>query len=232
MLRSVLFVSALTLLTASALAQPDRRVPEVQFRLTGATSYTNISGHPGEDTELFTSGAPHGMLYKLSFDEVSDDPCHLTGRFWAAPDGASDAGDHFERSPIACLGMGATASTRHLEATYPDPDVPVAIHGIQVCHNDRNDNNIKLKGARILVSTLNRDGDLDVRRDAALAQSFERPNCREWSTAQRCPRGQVASGVRIYYHENTNQTSISGLALQCRAVEITRPIRATIGRGD
>ncbi|MEM0961657.1 MAG: hypothetical protein AAGK21_03815 [Bacteroidota bacterium] len=220
--------------------QRERALPEVQYRLTGGVSFTNISGHPGDSIAFMDSPGPHYVLYGLSFQENSDDPCTISGDFWSRPDGGADAvqatrgagsGADGSGAPFNCRGRGS--SDRAVEASYPDPNVRAAIHGIQVCTNNRNDNNIKLKGVRIFTSALNRDGDLDIARDPAHADEFERPNCREpWGRVQRCPVGQVATGVRVYYRadQDRRDQSITGLALRCQALEMTRPLPGVPGR--
>lgn len=227
-MRTGLVFLLLASLTIPASAQ-DRRgsdlQPPTRYRLVGPTTFTNISGHPGTQVTDVDPQPDHSILSSIQFREESDAACGITPLFWGAPNGDRDAFDGWSElvSGLGC--RGTNRSREQISASYPSPGVRTAIHGIQVCHNDRNENNIKLKGARVFVSVLSRDGDREIVRDAALADDFSRNHCRVWSQAQNCPAGQVAVGMRVHYRDNDARNNITGLALECQALEMSSALR-------
>lgn len=196
-----------------------------RYTLTGATTTTAISGNNGTSSTILTSESPNSILYQLRFREGRDRPCYVRAGFWSAPNGwpiNGSTSDNFSgRLWRQC--SGGVYSPQTVSAQFPPGESSglggtAAIHGIQVCTNDRNDNNIRVKGVKILVSMMNQDGQGRIVRSGSYAESFERPNCRKWEQVRRCPQGQVATGLQIFHRGGDNMT---GLALKCRQVTVS-----------
>ncbi|MEM1115436.1 MAG: hypothetical protein AAF845_12620 [Bacteroidota bacterium] len=226
-------------------------VADAQIRLTGPTTTTSTSGSGGTSNGLLTSDdvrdsswqSSHAILSRISIAEAGDNPCALRGRYWRSPSAWS------WNETQSVVGCDNETGFRHSDEGYsrrmagrqPDSNNPTAIRGLQVCTNDRSGRNLKLKGLRVFMATVNQDGSGQVTPDAGLTDAFERPNCRTWTPRVTCPSGQVGVGLKVYYHNGqndrgrnaqTNPDRITGLALQCRAVSITNPpALAPRGRG-
>ena len=218
------------LLLATVSAQTD-----TYLQLSGPITTTLLSGENGDRSFFVTSDVPHAFLVGLTFGERSDNPCYIKAQFYATPNGPDSAvfDDVEIIGPLAGVNCDTDSPTpRSLErirgAFPPGPGV-AAVHGIQVCTNDRNENHVKLKGARILVSAINRNGNGQIVRDPGLAEDFERRNCSAWQEPlRRCPTGTVAVGLQVFTRGTETMT---GLALQCRAATVTVPPQPNTRRG-
>jgi len=258
LMRHLLLLLLLAFTVADATAQIRRAgslraipavAPENRIRLTGSTTTTITSGDGGTSNGMVLSEhvddndwAPsHGILSRLSLAEASDNPCAIRGTFWQAPSSTIEDGerelDFSSGETNYAVRCDTQTGFRHNSAGYsrrsagrsPSSSNPTAIRGLQVCHNDRDGRNYKLKGLRVFMATINQDGNGNVTPDPGLTDEFARNHCREWSREVYCPSGQVAVGVKVYYHDGrnnrgnnarSNPDKITGLALQCRRVTV------------
>ncbi|GAB5533874.1 MAG: hypothetical protein Rubg2KO_01230 [Rubricoccaceae bacterium] len=258
-MKPLLFLLLLAFATVDAAAQTRRApsnlkpvssaVPEIRIRLTGSTTTTVTSGGGGTSNGMVLSehvqtndwNPTHGILSQLSLAEAGDNPCAIRGTYWQAPSSTVEDGERtldFSRGETNyAVSCDNQTGFRHSNAGYsrrsagrsPSSLNPTAIRGLQVCHNDRDGRNYKLKGLRVFMATINQDGNGEVSPDPGLTSTFERNHCREWSREVTCPSGQVAVGVKVYYHDGRNNRGrnaisnpdrITGLALQCRRVRV------------
>ncbi len=218
----------------SSIAQNTSR----QFTTDQAFSTTNITGTAGNRVHTIQPGNNY-MLFRLEFAERGDNPCHLQTYWWRTNPNTGNIQTRMEEWPY-CGNRGHTNRSRRsigVPFYYTGPagsaleipaslDVPMyAVYGMRVCDNDRNPPNRKLKGARVLGSTVDRDGNGLVQRDASLAATpnvvFSRTNCREWRQAQRCDSGQVVVGLDVFSNLLSSQISITGFRLRCAGVTVS-----------
>ena len=195
---------------------------DARYVLSGPTATTPISGDNGTSSFVLTSARPNAILFALWFSERGDDPCKIQSRSWIAPFGFEDNDEPFDNAIWDRCG-GNSGSTRGVVSQFPASTGSVglggaaAIHGVQVCTNNRNGNNLKLKGVKIFASMLNQDGQGRVVRSGSYSETFERTNCRKWEQVRRCGSGQVATSLQVHFRGR----SVTGLALKCRAVTVT-----------
>lgn len=195
----------------------------VNVELYGPITTTPISGNSGYTSISIAPSEPQYYLRSLEFTEAADDPCFMRARFLALQPG----GTEFEQSASTFArfcGTDNTGNSGSRESLFGSSPTPIegytsfaAIHGIEMCSNDRNENNYKLKGVRVFGTHLNADGRADILRDPSFGDDFARTNCRKWEGPQRCPAGSVAVGVNVHSRSN----SITGLALRCQAIRLT-----------
>ena len=211
-----------------------------KIRLVGNITTTGISGNTGSSSFTLIPSQPHSFLRSLLFRERGDEPCFMQASFvhyTLGPDHEYEPsnGEQLDtRVDFRCgtnwmgtssrqtMEQGVQSTTKRVRPpsapTVDGYESHVAIHGLQVCTNDRNDRNIKLKGIKIFGTRLNPNGRGRVVRDASFSDQFTRSHCRKWETAQVCPSGEVGVGLDVYRRGD----SITGLALRCQEVRMTR----------
>jgi hypothetical protein len=190
----------------------DHPAPAATWALTGSISHTSISGFAG--TEVHTLGVANSdvnAVYALLSRERSDDPCYFAIGTENVNNAALDA------APIVdlCGSNGPTSS--YLHADYLDIDAAGSgdhnfISGVVVCMN-RNDD--KVKGISVVGKKLMSDGTLV---SLSVLGSPPRPNCDGWESWSQCPAGQIATAVDAHFATGNTFRSLTGIALQCRAV--------------
>ena len=218
--------------------QPAARQFERQIGVqTGNVTTRNISGQPSDGAVTLMPGG-NAVFFGAIIGERSDAPCHLIAYFWKKPTPQSD----FEFVTEEYAYCGSTAESRRSSREYVgigdshavqtsywtvdgvSPYLGETLHaatGVQVCDNDRNQNNIRMKGLRFFGATVDRDGNRRVNGDSALTNTEERNHCREWRTAQTCPGQQVMVGLDVHYRADGNDPySITAIAPKCAPLTI------------
>lgn len=204
---------------------------------TGTVTTRNISGQPSDGAVTILPGN-NAVFFGAIIAERSDAPCHLYAYFWRKPTPQADF-EFVEEEYSYCGSNGPTNSSKKyvgigdshvVQTSYwtvdgVSPYLGGTLHaarGLQVCDNDRNQNNIRMKGLKLFGATVDRDNNQSINRDSALDNSEQRTNCREWRTAQTCPNNQVMVGFDIHYRaDGTDPYSITALAPKCAPVTIT-----------
>lgn len=194
---------------------------------------TNISGKPGKESKLLNAAsvatvwksdatvAPPKVvaITSLAGREKTDKPVQISiGVFNTEYDTPSSAWrriDVYNHMGGSNVRSGwEWKSTDGNDSSMKVLSVQGYVHGIQVCLNNAE---TRLKGVKVLASALHDDGVF--RRDPALQEVFERPNCSKWQNTQLCPVGQIAVGARVH----SEAGAATGIALQCQAVKRVLP---------
>lgn len=204
---------------------------------TGSVTTRNISGQPSDGAVTLLPGN-NAVFFGAEIAERSDAPCHLKAYFWRKPTPQADFEFVIEEysycgsrgptnSSMKYVGIGDShaVQTSYWSQDGISPYLGGTLHaarGLQVCDNDRNQNNIRMKGLRFFGATIDRDGNRSVNSDAALTNTEERNHCREWRTAQTCPNNQVMVGLDIHYRADGSGDpySITALAPKCAPLTI------------
>jgi hypothetical protein len=85
--------------------------------------------------------------------------------------------------------------------------------GIAVC-TGANKDDPSVHGYKLTGAVLEADGKL---RSGKAAVKAEFDDCKKWQPERTCPKGSVATGVRVYFDDGEH--GIVGLALRCHALE-------------
>ena len=195
---------------------------------TGSAETLNVSGVAGGTAVTKMPGA-NAILWGVHLDESGDKPCDLEMYWWRYDEGTrrqglfgtsfrlcgdQNSGNGFvgvgySNSYVVMGANNAPTGNPHVLA----PSVYLAAHGLRVCLNRRGD---RIKGIRLLGSTVNQDGAGEVRRDFGLMRDFERTNCNEWKTIRKCDTGEAIVGLDVHHSDG----EIHGLAPKCAAVTV------------
>ncbi|MEL6614415.1 MAG: hypothetical protein AAFQ43_01680 [Bacteroidota bacterium] len=219
------------------------------YRPTGSVTTTAVSGTAStyEIGTLRNFGAD--VIYSLSlYEGASGGMCAAEATGWTAQRGFfptqrwqhSDRFDHLTerlgsatRTVVDCRGGRRSAHTveadfpRPPQSTTPGPQ-PIrirghygtpALTGVRVCTDGSTEGTVF--GIRAEFSTLNEGGNGRIQRSGE--ETVEIRGCRQWQRAQRCPKGQVASGVDLHYTSGgqLKGSRMTGVALRCQAIEIS-----------
>jgi hypothetical protein len=186
----------------------------VTWSLTGSTTPTDISGFAGSD--IFHLGdadsTTHGV-YALLSRERSDDPCFFAIGTEDLNDATRDTAPEVDR----CGEKGPKSD--YLHADYLDVDAGGSgdhnfVSGVSVCMNSAGD---KVKGIDVVGKQLTSSGTLV---GLAMFGSPPRIHCSEWESWVQCPTGQIATAVDAHFSGGNTFESLTGIALQCRALTV------------
>lgn len=200
---------------------PADDAPQVVYRFQPSWGTPRgISGRSGSHVKegradhRWSSTSP---LFRIEMGEKSDKPCMIR-MFWSWHTGHNDS-DVFE----SCSGSATSRSKRRVGASsVPQGSPRAAIRGLQVCSNNRNGSQYRVKGLRVWMATVTETGDGVVTNGGR--EEFERANCRRWETRRMCPAGEVVVSLDVHYQQNANgPEEITGLAPRCAA-----PYRHTV----
>ncbi|GAB5534517.1 MAG: hypothetical protein Rubg2KO_07660 [Rubricoccaceae bacterium] len=222
-------LSALLALSPAAPAPDSLETPARTLSITTGTVETlNVTGVAGGSSDTRMPGG-NAILWGLHLDEASDKPCDLE-LFWWRQDTSSRTQGLFKTTFRLCgdktssdgfVGVGYSNSyivwdSNGVPTGNPHvlaPSVFLAAHGVRACLNRRGD---RIKGVRLLGSTVNQDDAGEARRDFGLMRDFERTNCNTWKTIRKCDVGDVVVGVDIHHSDG----EIHGLAPKCAPVTV------------
>lgn len=87
------------------------------------------------------------------------------------------------------------------------------VTGVAVCTGKSKDDPA-VHGIQLTGAVLQPDGSL---KAAKATVKLEFADCRKWQPPRTCPKGNVATGVRVYYDDDEH--GAVGLALRCHALE-------------
>jgi hypothetical protein len=211
-------------LTAGLLAIVPPAVCDTVVSLTGAVAPSAVSGFAGTP---FTIGGAQGAraVYGIMSVERRDKPCLVT----AMTEDANDSGDDSGGTKNLC---GNDATSNEMTAQFSDRDFAkrTFVRAVRVCMNKDNE---RVKGIQIRGRQIDADGnvsDLPSRYPdssgttglSALvdlnAPSDQRPHCDGWKKWVECPTGQIATAITAHFGAGSTPRSLTGIALQCRAV--------------
>lgn len=191
--------------------------------LTGPITPSEVSGFGGTP---FTLGLPDGTygVYGLMSAERDDKPCYIASMAEDVNDSSGDSG------AIKNL-CGGNATGSEMRTQFGDIKFArrTFVRALRVCMN--NDNN-QMKGFQIRGRGIDVNGNvIDLPpRHASLAgygmseladlnaPSDERLRCEIWKKWVECPQGQIATAVTAHFGPGSSPRSLTGLALECRAV--------------
>lgn len=202
--------------TPIALPSSDDDEPEMvwRYRPSGGTALP-VSGRTSSRVLSGTAwnGLNGGPIYAIEMGERNDRPCYLKV-FYTRQNAQYRESEEFE----VCAGSGPTSSSRRrIGAATPAPGtsrVP-ALRGLQVCSNDRNGSNYRVKGLRVRMGRSHETGSGSVSNDPSGNDDFARSNCRDWEQLRMCPAGQVIVALDVHYSLGGGQGAITGLAPRC-----------------
>lgn len=177
---------------------------EVAPHPVGEPSYSSVSGFTGSNR--FSLDLETDFIQDLRWGEDNDRPCF----FYVRGAGVSPAMKHN-------FFPSCSASVYSYEYLGLGDDRSV-ISRLDVCNN--NNNNKRLKGARIFGTRINEDGSTTF--GPALDEAV-RQNCDVWSRSVLCPSDQFATGIVIHSNESSGgKQQAVGLQLICRRISVER----------
>lgn len=195
-----------------------------KISLTGTATPTEISGFAGTP---FTLGVPEGTrgVNGLWSTERGDKPCHIASMTEDINDSSDDSG------ALKDL-CGKNPTSKEIKAQFDDTKFPkrTFMRALRVCMNN---DNTRVKGFQIRGRTIDDGGkvsDLPPRYpDSAGAAGLsalvdlnapydQRPNCNGWKKWVECSDGQIATALIAHFEAGSPPRSLTGIALQCRAV--------------
>lgn len=202
-----------------------------QFKLGNRVNVTPVSGYASVYKEMGENN-PYLAIKGLEWGEKSDDPCaarvisqHLNGHAETELVLGENVNDYvwgglvkgaYGNIKLGCSGNGKKAAA----LSYGQ-----YVYKVRVCTTDkRNTSKNKLKGIRFWFRTPENDGYKDGDKvklidQASYQQAIHKPHCDKWHKPVSCGKGEVAAKVRLHYHSNTNNPSLSGIALVCKKVK-------------
>ena len=182
-------------------------------RLDNQAMTTAISGTSGSRVTTL-NGPRNYVLQAIEFSERGDNPCYIKAFFVTARHGYGTEQYTTEESD----SCSASNNDKKVVSTGNSNAPLEAIHAIQVGHNKAGD---KVKAVRINGSSIDQDGSGDVRQDAGMTDSFERPNFKEpWKNRVSCPVGQVAVGLVLHHTGFNDDSRLEGIALKCASATV------------
>ena len=197
---------------------------DTQVLLTGPVTLSKISGFAGTP---FTLGKPEDArgVYGLWSAEGDDKPCQIAAM-------KEDINDYHQDSDAIKDLCKKKATSSRISAGFGDIKFPrhTFVRSLRVCMNNGND---RLNGFQIRGRVIDGRGnvaDLPQRHGSLAgssgmlpltdlnAPSDQRLHCDSWQKWVECPEGQVAAALTVHFGPGSGSRSVTGIALQCRAV--------------
>jgi len=85
---------------------------------------------------------------------------------------------------------------------------------VAVC-TGKNKDDPAVHGIKLTGAILESDGTLKLGKASA---KLEFPDCKKWQPERTCPKGSVATGIRVYTDDDEH--GVVGLGLRCHALEV------------
>lgn len=223
-LRVSLAVAAFTI--ASAL--PIANARDNRISLTGEVSVTDISGIAGTPVVV---GEPKGTqaVYGIFSLERDGTPCYIEALTEEVNNYGKDSGFTQNR-------CGLNPGGDKLQARFGDIRFArgTFVRAVRVCMTE---DGAKIKGIQLRGREFGEDGTMvDLPRryaeppsSASLedlvdlnAPSDMRLHCDVWKGWVECPPGEIATAITAHFRPEPQPDSLTGIALQCRALNSTR----------
>lgn len=192
--------------------------------LTGSVTPTEISGFGGTPFNLGSPESTHAV-YGLWSIERNDKPCYIG----ALTEDVNNSKDTSNEIKNLC-GNNPTSDEMKVQFGGIKFADRTFVRALRVCMNN---DNTRLKGLQVRGSKIDDNGnvsDLPARYPESSgssgltplvdlnAPSDQRPNCDGWKKWVECPQGQIATAITAHFSAGTSPRSVTGIALQCRAV--------------
>jgi hypothetical protein len=223
-------MTGLQLVCATARTEPKPTPPVPPFAIDASTLFTSdVSGFPGKAVRV---GAPSTVGFAVgSLDsyEQRDNPCKLSVgsdavreplvHTWTSEMLRYDDADRCDGSPGDRIRVELGFFPSFIEA-HRDDLWQAFVSGVRICTNN---DGTRLKGFEIKGRTVMVAGDGIVVDDAVLdrdASQDARQHCNDanWKRWVACPGQQVATAVLVHFEAGNAPRSVTGLALECRAI--------------
>jgi hypothetical protein len=197
---------------------------DTELSLTGSVTPTDISGFGGTP---FTVGHPESTqaVYGVWSVERNDKPCYvgaLTEDINNSKDITGEIKSLCGNNPTSKEMKVQFGGIKFAEHTF--------VRALRVCMNK---DNTRLKGLQIRGRKIDENGNVsdlpprypDSSGSSGLtplvdlnAPSDQRLNCDGWKKWVECPQNQIATAMTAHFSAGPNPRSVTGIALQCRAV--------------
>lgn len=183
-------------------------LPEVTFVPTGEPKYSGVAGYSGDSAGILD--AESEFIHRIDWGVSGDRPCYVKMVGYNAL--SKMQGEYL--SIDSNYGACELSDDSRRAVILPGE---VLIGQIEVCSTGNSKRS--LSGIRISGDRPKADGSTTV---SPVVDRSERPNCAEWSTAQRCPDGTYGTGLVVHNDKYGDVRSIVGLQLICREIEVRR----------
>ncbi|MDQ3185351.1 MAG: hypothetical protein M3Q16_02595 [Pseudomonadota bacterium] len=198
--------------------------------LIGAVTPTEISGVGGTS---FTLGMPTGThgVYGLWSMERDGKPCYVATM-------TEDVNKYEEDSGAIKDLCGAKATSSEMKLEFGDVEFEqrTFVRALRACMDQDNSH---VKGLQIRGSAIDGNGnvaelpakyaetstspDSSVLSGKSMLSDLNAPialrrNCDNWKNWVECPEGRIATAITVHFGPESDPGSLTGIALQCRAV--------------
>lgn len=191
-----------------AMAAADASGQTFTIQTSGGAGWRNTSGVATSSHQDIMAPA-NQVLVAIEFGERADVPCYIRPLFWS---GSGGSGSEVFRM---CDGQQGDL----LRAQLPGyAQYGRAVDGLRICTRSQNG---RLKGITLYGATLGPNG---ADRDPGITDPKDRARCNDQQDRVNCPRGQVVTGLRIWYDNSTglgrtpSRKQVEGLMPFCSRV--------------
>jgi len=212
------------LLASFILAFTTSAICDSKVSLTGTITPSEISGFAGTP---FTLGMPEGThgVNGLWSVERNDKPCYIASMTEDVNNSGNDSGaikNLCDKNATSSEIKAQFGETQSAKRTF--------VRALRVCLNN---DNTRVKGFQIRGRRIDDNGNVsylpvrypDLSGSSGLsalvdlnAPSASRSHCDGWKKWAECPDGQIATALIAHFGAGSKPRSLTGLALQCRAV--------------
>lgn len=186
-----------TALAASAAAVQD----------PAAETFSGVSGKAGENQTLVATEHDDQALRSLKLFDYDARACVIE----------VGAGSLAGGKAVSTVGRSKVCEPRSAEA-WQTLDVGAGrfITSIQVCTRTHESGAVRVRGVRVQSASLEPGGAL---KPAKESTEIQLAGCKEWQPRKVCPRGAVATGLRVSYERAAE--GFSGMELRCHRLKTT-----------
>ncbi|HEY6562130.1 MAG TPA: hypothetical protein VI072_32910 [Polyangiaceae bacterium] len=172
-----------------------------------AETFSGVSGKAAENQKLVATEHDHQALRSLKVFDYDARACVVE----------VGAGSLAGGKGISSVGRVKVCEPSSAEA-WQTLDVGDGrfITSVQVCTQTQASGTVRLRGVRVQSASVRADGAL---KPSQAATEIQLAGCKEWNPRRACPKGAVATGLRVNYEGAAD--GFSALELRCHRLKST-----------
>lgn len=187
----------------------------VRYTTVGPVSTRSLAGGGGSGLTVL-SGQANEFLYALQFGERGNEPCFVRAYWARASDGRANVQTRtstFNQCGGSVSGM-ETIGEQTSEVSSAGGHLK-GVYAVRVTTNNRNGNNLKLKGAAVDFGLVGSPGP-----DWSESDGFSRPNARPFTTEESaCSSRQSVVALELHHNTVGSRKAVTGIAVRCRRIQ-------------
>lgn len=189
-------------LLATALAASAAQVQD-----PAAETFSGVSGKAAANQRLVTTEQDYQALRSLKLFDYDARACVIE----------VGAGSLSGGKTVSTVGRVKVCEPRSAEA-WQTLDVGAGrfITSVQVCTQTLESGQVRVRGVRVQSASLQPSGALKPTKQST---EIQLAGCKEWHPRKVCPKGALATGVRVSYEQEAE--GFSGVELRCHRLKAT-----------